>query len=241
MNRLRKLTKNQPKPATTLQLVGFVIGDEMFGVDILTVQEIIRDATITPIPDSPDFLEGVINLRGSIIPVIDLRKRLKLVHPDAAGPGCMDYYPYGRRPCHRICRGPGHQGVECSRNSIKPPPDIVVAGLKSQYIRGVCKLDQRLLILLDFSRILMVDEIKKLKSMKRSKVPVGALACPDSPVGNDSLFHAKGKRRMGKTILVVDDSSIMRKMIKQTLIGAGHTVVGEAKSGDDAVAICTKG
>jgi purine-binding chemotaxis protein CheW len=52
-------------------------------------------------------------------------------------------------------------------NSIKPPPDIVVAGLKSQYIQGVCKLDQRLLILLDFSRILMVDEIKKLKSMKR--------------------------------------------------------------------------
>jgi two-component system chemotaxis response regulator CheY len=47
----------------------------------------------------------------------------------------------------------------------------------------------------------------------------------------------KGKGRMGKTILVVDDSSMMRKMIKQTLIGAGHTVVGEAKSGDDAVAL----
>jgi purine-binding chemotaxis protein CheW len=59
-------------------------------------------------------------------------------------------------------------------SSIKPPPDIVVAGLKSQYIHGVCKLDQRLLILLEFSRILMVDEIKKLKSMKRSKVPASA-------------------------------------------------------------------
>ena len=55
--------------------------------------------------------------------------------------------------------------------SIKPPPDIVVSGLRSQYIRGVCKLEQRLLILLDFSRILMVDEIKKLKSMKRPTVP----------------------------------------------------------------------
>jgi len=61
------------------QLVGFTIGEELFGLDILAVQEIIRDLAITPIPDAPDFLEGVINLRGSIIPVIDLRKRLKLV------------------------------------------------------------------------------------------------------------------------------------------------------------------
>ena len=79
--RFAQTDQESTEPATTLQLVGFVIGDEMFAVDILTVQEIIRDATITAIPDSPDFLEGVINLRGSIIPVIDLRKRLKLVHP----------------------------------------------------------------------------------------------------------------------------------------------------------------
>ncbi|MGA6925824.1 MAG: chemotaxis protein CheW, partial [Desulfosarcina sp.] len=55
-------------------------------------------------------------------------------------------------------------------SSIKPPPDIVVAGLRSQYIQGVCRMDQRLLILLDFSRILMVDEIKRLQSMKRPTV-----------------------------------------------------------------------
>ena len=61
-----------------LQLVGFRIGKELFGVDILMVQEIIREAVITPIPDSPAFIEGVINLRGNIIPVVDLRKRLKL-------------------------------------------------------------------------------------------------------------------------------------------------------------------
>jgi purine-binding chemotaxis protein CheW len=85
MNLCANRPRNNRIPATK-QLVGFVIGEEMFGVDILTVQEIIRDATITPIPDSPDFLEGVINLRGSIIPVIDLRKRLKLVHPGALNP-----------------------------------------------------------------------------------------------------------------------------------------------------------
>ena len=155
----------------TRQLVGFVIGAELFGVDILTVQEIIRDRTITAIPDAPDFLEGVINLRGSIIPVIDLRKRLKLLQPAQSPQGswiiilAID----GRITGFIVDRVTKVLTVPVE--SIKPPPDIVVAGLKSQYVRGVCKLDQRLLVLLDFNRILMAEEIKKLKSMKRSKVP----------------------------------------------------------------------
>lgn len=154
----------------TKQLVGFIIGEELFGVDILTVQEIIREAAITPIPDAPDFLEGVINLRGNIIPVIDLRKRLKLVPPDQldADIWIIILSVDGRLTGFVVDRVT--KVLNVPEASIKPPPDIVVAGLKSQYIRGVCKLDQRLLILLDFSRILMVEEIKKLKAMKRSKV-----------------------------------------------------------------------
>lgn len=172
MNERFAQTNREPtETATNLQLVGFVIGDEMFAVDILTVQEIIRDATITAIPDAPDFLEGVINLRGSIIPVIDLRKRLKLVQPAHLDPDVwiIILTVEGRVTGFVVDRVTKVLNVPAE--SIKPPPDIVVSGLRSQYIRGVCKLEQRLLILLDFSRILMVDEIKKLKSMKRSKVP----------------------------------------------------------------------
>ena len=61
-----------------VQMVGFVVAGELFGVDILVVQEIIKDINLTAIPDSPDFIKGVINLRGNIIPVIDLAKRLRL-------------------------------------------------------------------------------------------------------------------------------------------------------------------
>ena len=162
------------KKERLMQLVGFVIGEELIGVDILTVQEIIREASITPIPNAPDFIEGVINLRGNIIPVIDLRKRLNLSRYE------------GQRNDHWILiltvegRMTGFivdrvtKVLNVPEDSIRPAPDIVVAGLKSQYVRGVCKLDQRLLILLDFNRILMVDEIKKLKAMKRSKVPLPA-------------------------------------------------------------------
>jgi len=158
----------------TAQLVGFMIGEELFGVDILTVQEIIRDITITPIPEAPDFLEGVINLRGSIIPVIDLRKRLELMSTEDPDPEIwiIILTVEGRMTGFVVDRVTKVLNVPAGR--IKPPPDIVVAGLKSQYIQGVCKMDQRLLILLNFSRILMVDEIKKLKSMKRSQATVSS-------------------------------------------------------------------
>lgn len=166
-----RIDREKSETSSTRQLVGFVIGNELFGVDILTVQEIIRDAAITVIPDSPDFLEGVINLRGSIIPVIDLRKRLRLAQHAHLGSGgwIIILTVEGRVTGFVVDRVT--KVLNVPENSIKPPPDIVLSGLKSQYVRGVCKLDQRLLVLLDFSRILMAEEIKKLKSMKRSKVP----------------------------------------------------------------------
>lgn len=167
----RNQDTDQEEKERLMQLVGFVIGKELIGVDILTVQEIIRGTSITPIPNAPDFIEGVINLRGSIIPVIDLRKRLKLVRAEDLDPDIwiIILTVEGRMTGFIVDRVTKVLNVPA--DSIKPPPDIVVAGLRSQYIQGVCKMDQRLLILLDFSRILMVDEIKKLKSMKRQKVP----------------------------------------------------------------------
>jgi purine-binding chemotaxis protein CheW len=170
--RFEQTEKEAVEVTTNLQLIGFVIGDELFGVDILTVQEIIRDTTITAIPDAPDFLEGVINLRGRIVPVIDLRKRLKLVEPEQINvdPWIIILSVEGRTTGFMVDRVT--KVLNVPKQSIKPAPDIVVAGLKSQYIQGVCKMDQHLLILLNFSRILLVEEIKKLKSMKRSKMKI---------------------------------------------------------------------
>ena len=157
---------DQDEKERLMQLVGFVIGKELFGVDILMVQEIIRETPITPIPNSPDFIEGVINLRGNIIPVIDLRKRLNL--RDMTAPEgqiwIMILNVNGRITGFIV--DSVTQVLKVPSNSIKPPPDIVVSGLQSQYITGVCRIDKRLLILLDFSRILLVEEIKKLNDFK---------------------------------------------------------------------------
>ena len=148
-----------------MQLVGFNIGTELFGVSILMVQEIIRSAPITTVPNSPDFIEGIINLRGNIVPVIDLRKRLNIYRED------MDYEKSWILILNVNDRVTGFivdfvtKVLKIDENTVEPPPDIVVAGLESQYIRGVCKLDENLLILLDFNRILRIDEFKKLKEV----------------------------------------------------------------------------
>jgi purine-binding chemotaxis protein CheW len=172
--RYRNQDAGQEGKEKFMQLVGFMLGEELIGVDILTIQEIIRQTSITPIPNAPDFIEGVINLRGNIIPVIDLRKRLNLtqnVKSDSHN-WIIILTVEGRLTGFVVDRVT--KVLHVPEESVKPAPDIVVAGLKSQYVRGVCKLDQRLLILLNFNRILMVDEIKKLKAMKRSKAQLHA-------------------------------------------------------------------
>ena len=148
-----------------MQLVGFIIGKEYFGVDILMVQEIIRAAPITAVPNSPEFVEGVINLRGSIIPVIELRKRLNLFMQDSKPEDSWILILNIEGRVTGFIVDSVTEVLKIDETTIEPPPDIVVAGLESQYIRGVCKIDEKLLILLDFDRILLVEEVKKLKEM----------------------------------------------------------------------------
>jgi len=151
-----------------MQLVGFKIGKEQFGVDILMVQEIIRSAKIATVPNAPSFVQGIINLRGNIIPVIDLRKRLTLrtggPPPDRTWIIILDIE--GKTTGFIVDLVTEVLKVE--KSAIEPPPDIVVAGLESQYIHGVCDIGDNLLIILDFNRILLIEEIRKLKDIQHS-------------------------------------------------------------------------
>lgn len=164
-----KKQKADDEADTLMQLVGFKIGKEHFGVNILMVQEIIRTVPITTVPNAPEFIEGVINLRGGIIPVVDLRKRLKLAL-DKVDPiqstriliinvdGLVTGYVVDS--VTRV--------MKIQTSSIEPPPDIVLAGLKSKYITGVCEIDNRLLILLDFAHILFAKEVEALDAIAES-------------------------------------------------------------------------
>ena len=148
--------KLKKKDVELLQLVTFSIGGEEFGVDILKVQEIIRMLDITRVPKAPDFVEGVINLRGKVIPIIDLRKRFGLVskgHDKNTRIIVIDINDmivgYIVDSVSEVLRIPA--------DTVEPPPPVV-AGLDSEYISGVGKLDDRLLIFLDLDRLLSQEE-----------------------------------------------------------------------------------
>lgn len=154
-----------------VQMVGFIVANELFGVNILMVQEIIKDLEITAIPDAPDFVVGVINLRGNIIPILDLHKRLKLSvdrNRQSEESWILILNIGGRVTGFVVDRVT--QVIKVQANMIKPPPELVVQGLDSDYIRGVCKQDQQLLTILDFNRILLVDEFKKISALKAKRI-----------------------------------------------------------------------
>lgn len=145
-----------------LQLVSFNIGREEFGVDILKVQEINRMITITKIPNSPEFVEGVINLRGRVIPVVDLRIRLGLNKIEYGKNTRIIVVEIESKTIGFIVDSVSE--VLRIPKSVTEPPPMVVAGIKSDYITAIGKLEDRLLILLDLEKILAFDEKVQLSA-----------------------------------------------------------------------------
>ncbi|MCU0588227.1 MAG: chemotaxis protein CheW [Syntrophobacteraceae bacterium] len=162
------------EPRQIRQLVSFRIGDEEFGVDILMVQEIIRLPSITPIPNAPGFILGMINLRGRIIPVIDLRQRLRI---RGTTRGEND-----RRSRILIVEMLTHitgfivdsvsEVMKVADEEIEPTPHLVASSINADYIRGVIKMPSRLIMLLDFSRILNPREGSEMESLDLHHVPL---------------------------------------------------------------------
>ena len=142
-----------------LQLVTFAISEEEFGIDILRVQEIIRIMPITKVPNSPPSVEGVINLRGRVIPVIDLRRRFGMAAKDHDNSTRIIVIEI-----HGMIIGFVVDGVSevlrIPSSTVEPPPPVI-AGVESEYIKGVGKLDDRLLILLDIDKLLTSEDLRQ--------------------------------------------------------------------------------
>lgn len=146
-----------------IQLVSFKLGKEEFGVDILKVQEINRMLEITEMPNSPDFVEGIVNLRGRIIPVIDLKKRLNMPVKEHNNSTRIIVVELNGKTIGFIVDEVS-EVLRIESNITEPPPDMV-AGIESDYITAVAKLDDRLLILLDLNKVLTNEEEKELQTV----------------------------------------------------------------------------
>lgn len=141
-----------------LQLVTFEVAGEEFAVDILAVQEINRMMELTRVPHSPPEVEGVINLRGKIIPVLDLRKRFKLAPGKRDESNRIIVVEVGGRVVGFIV-DQVHEVLRIDSGIVEPAP-AMVCSIDSEFISGVGKLNDRLLILLDVNRLFAAQAAK---------------------------------------------------------------------------------
>ncbi len=145
------------------QFVIFKIGDEEYGVEILQAREIVRYQKLTRVPNSPDFVLGVCNVRGQIIPIVDLRERFGL----AGKPKEQERRIITVQVEEEIIGLLVDEVVEVvwlPVDNIEAPPPIA-GGIEREYLKGVGKLDEQLIIILDLEKILTTNEVEEIKKM----------------------------------------------------------------------------
>ena len=150
-------TERQAASDELLQLVSFNIGEEEFGVDILQVQEIIRMLEVTRVPNAPEYIDGVINLRGKVIPIIDLRRRFDMARKEHDKHTRIVVVELGGQVVEFVVDAVS-EVLRIPRSVTEPPPTLV-GGVREEYITAVGKLEDRLLILLDLEKILKASEM----------------------------------------------------------------------------------
>ena len=149
----------------TVQLLTFMLAGEEYGVDILRVQEIRGWSTITPIPHTPDYLKGVINLRGTIVPLIDLRERFGLEVLEYGPTTVMIIVKVaaeGRERVMGIVVDAVSEVYNVSPDDLQPPPDF--GGVVSvEFVKGLTSVADKMVIFLDIDRLLNTAEFAVLE------------------------------------------------------------------------------
>jgi purine-binding chemotaxis protein CheW len=160
---MSEIIENKSESSDILQLVSFKIGDEEYGIDILNVQEINKMAQITKVPNAPEFVEGVINLRGRVIPVIDLRARLGLEKKEFDKDTRIIVAELNKSTVGFIVDAVS-EVLRIPVSITENPPELVT-GINSEFIKSVGKLEDRLLILIDLNKILSATEKEKMSAL----------------------------------------------------------------------------
>lgn len=156
MDNSTQSSKDTATNTQLLQLVSFSVAAEEYGLDILRVQEIIRTQQLTRVPNLPDYVEGVINLRGKVIPVIALRRRLGLESAAADKNTRIVVVEVHGQTLGFIVDAVS-EVLRIGADTVEPTPRI--GTVEREYISGVGKLESRLLLMLDLERLMNQEEI----------------------------------------------------------------------------------
>ena len=150
-----------------LQLVICQLSNEEFGIEISRVKEIIRIPSITKIPQVPSYVEGVINLRGSIIPIIHLATKFNLAHEEMSDDSRIMVVEIGNMVAGMVVDAVT-EVLRISSENIESAPEIITSKITERYIQGVGKIDDRLLILLDIGKIFTMEQKKQICQLENA-------------------------------------------------------------------------
>ena len=154
----------EPTSSDIVQLAVFTVGSEEYALDIMQIKEIINPLRITPVPRAPAFIEGVIELRGAILPIVDLRKRFDLpLTPATRATKYVIVSIEGR--IVGLVVDSVREVLRVARSEVRPAPDLVEDG-SAQFFKGVCRRGEgRIIMVLDIDRILSSQEKISLARM----------------------------------------------------------------------------
>ena len=175
-----------------LQVVGFRIGNETYGVRIAAVREIVRVPEITTVPSAPDLIEGVINLRGKIIPVMDLRKRFGQTEIQPDKKNRILVVELDNKMIGLIVNS-ASEVLKIPPSDIEAPGSVFAEG-ESGYVTGVGKLKGRLIILLDISKLFTVQNTNDLRRPWNPSLPQGRCFLPAALESAGQRFHFTKKQ-----------------------------------------------
>lgn len=154
------------------QLVVFDLNEEAYGVDISQVREIIRMQEITRVPRAPAFIVGIINLRGKVIPVVDLRARFSMPETERTDEHRIVVVDVDGQDIGMVVDAV--KEVSRVRSSSIEPPSTVITTNDSEYLTGIVKTDEKLIILLDIAKVISSSEAAALAEVQQSPDVVAA-------------------------------------------------------------------
>ena len=155
----------------------FRLGDETFAVDVRSVREVLDFTSITKVPRTPEFMRGVINLRGSVVPVIDMRLKFGMEQVEDSIDTCvivMDIRLDGETTIIGALADSVQEVFDLEREQIEPPPRIGTR-LKTEFIQGMGKREDQFIIILDIDKVFSSEELVLVGAMEEGEAAAPAL------------------------------------------------------------------
>lgn len=157
------MSQNLNAGSDVMQIGTFRLGQQLFGIDLLKMREIIRPVEITRIPQAEDFVEGVINLRGAVIPVINMRKRFKMPPLPNNKETRIINIEIEDLVVGFLVDAIG-QVYRLPINSIEPSP-AVMASVNTEYIKGIANTEEFMLVILDTEQLISIETLQQLAAL----------------------------------------------------------------------------